>query len=176
VKDLQEKILREQNLQNNLMKRDRLSFLLFVLFATTLAACHDQAAIVDSNIELDKHNWSYSEKVKISLNIEATDIPYNLYLNLRHTSNYKYSNIFLLIHIIGPDGKRTTERREFRLALSDGEWLGSGSGNIYSYQILFKEDYKFPLKGKYVIEMEQNMRDNPLDYISDAGIRVEKAI
>ncbi len=156
------------------MKPGKLSILVVVLLAAILASCQDKSAIVDSNIELDKHNWSYSEKVKIPLNIESQDIPCNLYLNLRHTSDYKYSNIFLLIHIIGPDGKKTTERREFKLALPDGEWLGSGSGNLYSYQILFKEDYKFPLKGKYVIELEQNMRDNPLDYITDAGIRVEK--
>ena len=107
--------------------------------------------------------------------IENADQTYNVYLNLRHTSRYKYSNIFLLIHITGPDGKKRTERKEFRLALPDGEWLGSGSGNLYSYQIPFKENYKFPTKGKYVIELEQNMRDNPLDYVSDAGIRIEKA-
>lgn len=158
------------------MKLERLSFLLLVLLTTVLTSCEDKSAIVDTNIELDKHNWSYSEKVKVPLSIEQTEIPCNLYLNLRHTSNYKYSNIFLLIHIIGPDGKKTTERREFKLALADGEWLGSGSGNMYSYQILFKENFKFPLNGKYVIELEQNMRDNPLDYITDAGIRVEKAI
>lgn len=141
---------------------------------TILASCQDQSAIVDTNIELDKHNWSYTEKVKVPLNIESEDIPCNLYLNLRHTSDYKYSNIFLLIHITGPDGKKSTERREFKLALPDGEWLGSGSGNLYSYQILFKENFKFPLKGKYIIELEQNMRDNPLDHITDAGIRVER--
>lgn len=156
------------------MKPGKISFLFVVLLAIVLASCQDQSAIVDTNIELDKHNWSYTEKVKIPLSIESADIPYNLYLNLRHTSDYKYSNIFLLIHITGPDGKKSTERREFKLALPDGEWLGSGSGNLYSYQILFKEDFKFPLKGKYIIELEQNMRDNPLDHITDAGIRVER--
>ena len=156
------------------MKPVKISFLFVVLLATVLASCQDQSVIVDTNIELDKHNWSYTEKVRIPLSIESADIPFNLYLNLRHTSDYKYSNIFLLIHITGPDGKKITERREFKLAQPDGEWLGSGSGNLYSYQILFKEDYKFPLKGKYMIELEQNMRDNPLDHITDAGIRVEK--
>ena len=96
-------------------------------------------------------------------------------INLRHTSKYKYSNIFMLIHITGPDGKKITERREFKLALPDGEWLGSGSGDIYSYQLLFKKSYKFPVKGSYIFELEQNMRDNPLDGVSDAGIRIEKA-
>lgn len=132
--------------------------------------------LVDSNFELDKRNWSYTEKVRVPLNIEEAGIPYNIYLNLRHTSDYKYSNIFLLIHITEPNGKKTTERKEFKLALPDGEWLGSGSGNMYSYQLMIKENYKFPVKGKYMIELEQNMRDNPLNHVTDAGIRVEKAI
>ncbi len=152
-------------------------FYLFIVFITIgLVSCHDNLTILDTNLELSKRHWSYIEKLRIPLTIEDTDISYNLYLNLRHTSKYKYSNIFLLIHIIGPDGKRITERREFKLALPDGEWLGSGSGNRYSYQLLFKENYKFLLKGKYIFELEQNMRDNPLEQVTDAGIRVEKAL
>lgn len=150
----------------------KLSFLFLVFSIGFLSSCEDNQAILDVNTKLEKHNWSYSEKVKVPFTIDATEIPYDLYLNLRHTSDYQYSNIFLLIHIIGPDGKRTSERKEFKLALPDGEWLGSGSGNIYSYQILFKENYRFKLKGKYLIELEQNMRDNPLNHVTDAGIRI----
>ncbi len=46
---------------------------------------------------------------------------------------------------------------------------------MYSYQIPFKEDHRFPAKGVYTFELEQNMRDNPRDFVIDAGIRVEKA-
>jgi gliding motility-associated lipoprotein GldH len=53
--------------------------------------------------------------------------------------------------------------------------LGSGSGNLYSYQIIFKTGQRFPAKGTYHFELEQNMRDNPLHEVSDMGIRVEKA-
>lgn len=148
---------------------------LFILFLTlSLSACEDRQTIADSNSKIPGGNWSYTEKVRVPVTIEDTGIAYNLYLNLRHTAAYKYSNIFLLIHITTPDGKRSTERKEFRLALPDGEWLGSGSGNLYSYQIPFKENYKFPRKGKYMIELEQNMRDNPLNHVADAGVRVEK--
>jgi gliding motility-associated lipoprotein GldH len=130
---------------------------------------------VDTNIELKKRNWSYAEKIKVPVKIESADIPYNLYFNLRHTADYKYSNIFVLIHVTDPNGKKTTERKEFKLALADGEWLGKGSGNKYSLQLQFKSSYKFPKNGTYLFELEQNMRDNPLNNISDAGIRVEKA-
>lgn len=146
-----------------------------ILFAIALVSCLDNRTLVDTNLELKNRNWSYVEKVKVPLTVEDNSRLYNIFINLRHTSKYNYSNIFLLIHIIEPNGKRVTQRKEFKLALSDGEWLGSGSGNLYSYQLLFKENYKFPSKGKYIIEIEQNMRDNPLNEITDAGIRVEKA-
>ena len=154
--------------------RGKLFFLLFFVLVS-FASCKDTQTIADTNTEIAGRNWSYTEKVQVPVVIENETIPYNLYVNLRHSPNYKYSNIFLLIHITGPDGKKTTERKEFKLALPDGEWLGSGSGNMYSYQLPYKEKYMFPLKGKYVIELEQNMRDNPLHEVSDVGFRVEKA-
>lgn len=149
------------------------SFMFFTL--ALFWGCQDTQTIADTNTEIAGRNWSYTEKVQVPVVIADAGIPYNLYVNLRHSPNYKYSNIFLLIHITGPDGKKNTERKEFKLALPDGEWLGSGSGNMYSYQLPYKEKYMFPTKGKYVIEIEQNMRDNPLDYVTDAGFRVEKA-
>lgn len=157
------------------MKSRESILLLFTLVLLGLASCQDTQTVADNNFEIAGHNWSYTEKVQVPVMIENPDLPYNLYVNLRLTSRYKYSNIFLLIHIVGPDGKKTTERKEFKVALPDGEWLGSGSGDLYSFQMPFKEKFKFPLKGKYVIELEQNMRDNPLNNISDAGVRVEKA-
>jgi gliding motility-associated lipoprotein GldH len=146
-----------------------------VLFTLFLYSCQDTITVVDTNIELKNRNWSYAEKIKVPVKIESADIPYNIYFNLRLTDEYKYSNIFILIHFIDPSGKKITERKEFTLALADGEWLGSGSGNKLFYQLKFKSNFKFPKSGTYVFELEQNMRDNPLNYISDAGIRVEKA-
>ncbi len=157
------------------MKRRITRYWLFLMIIGVIQACTDTQTLVDDNFVLPGRNWSYVEKVQIPVNIENADIRYNLYFNLRHTSDYKYSNIFILIHFISPEGKRTTERREFKLALPDGQWLGSGSGNLYSYQIPFKRNYKFPVEGKYMIELEQNMRDNPLEYVTDAGIRIERA-
>jgi gliding motility-associated lipoprotein GldH len=94
-------------------------------------------------------------------------------MNLRHTADYKYSNIFVLIHQIAPGGKKVTQRKEFQLAYPDGEWLGSGAGNLYTYQLPFKEGYKFDAAGTYTFIFEQNMRDNPLREVRDVGMRVE---
>ena len=146
--------------------------LLLLLIGFLYGGCIDDA-VIDTNQAITDLNWTYNRKVIVPVAIEDPNKGYNLYLNLRHTGDYKYANIFVLIHQIGPDKKRKTERREFKLAYPDGEWLGSGSGNMNSYQLLFRENYQFPQKGTYLFEIEQNMRDNPLREISDVGLRVE---
>jgi gliding motility-associated lipoprotein GldH len=136
--------------------------------------CTDPGAIFDQNTPIDNHNWSYANRVKNSVKIDDTSVPYNLYINLRVTGEYKYSNIFVLIRRNGPKLRGVT-RYEIKLANLDGEWLGQGSGNLYSYQVPVLTNYKFPEKGTYTFEIEQNMRDNPLHEVNDVGLRVEKA-
>jgi gliding motility-associated lipoprotein GldH len=60
------------------------------------------------------------------------------------------------------------------LANLEGEWQGTGSGNLRSHQLVLFKNYHFSQAGTYVFELEQNMRDNPLKEVSDIGLRVEK--
>lgn len=143
-----------------------------VLFAAQ--GCTDPNAIVDQSTPIDNHNWSYVNRIKVDVKIDDITVPYNLYFNLRVSGSYKYSNIFALLRQTSPGKKTHTTRYEWPLANKDGEWLGSGSGNIYSYQLPLRTNYKFPAKGVYHFEIEQNMRDNPLHEVIDAGLRVEK--
>lgn len=128
--------------------------------------------LVDLNVEMPKRNWSYVNKVKASVEIKDHSKPYTVYFKLRHTADYRYSNIFVLMHIKAPGQKKTTRRFEYKLAESDGQWLGSGSGNLFTYKLNMLTNYHFPANGKYEIEIEQNMRDNPLKEVSDAGIAI----
>jgi len=128
--------------------------------------------IVDTNEELPQRNWSYVNRVKAIAEITDPAKAYILKFKLRHTSDYRYSNIFILVHMSGPGMKKVTRRYEYRLAESDGQWLGKGSGNLFTYTLPLFSSYHFPQAGKYTIEIEQNMRDNPLREVSDVGIVV----
>jgi gliding motility-associated lipoprotein GldH len=159
------------------MKRLLILFYLAAFSALLLSfsGCSDKGAVIDQNNEITGHNWNYLNKVKFTFKIDDEKIPYNLYMNLRITADYKYSNLFVLITQISPDKKKEIKRYELKLASKDGEWLGEGSGNLYSYQLPFRTDYKFAEKGLYTVYIEQNMRNNPLHEVSDVGLRVEKA-
>lgn len=131
--------------------------------------------LIDTNEEMPQRNWSYIQKVKAMVTIKDQTKAYNLKFKLRHTADYRYANIFILMHLVGPGMPKVTRRYEYKLAETDGEWLGKGSGNLYTYTLPLLSGYHFPQAGSYTIEIEQNMRDNPLKEVSDAGILVSDA-
>ena len=158
------------------MKRVYLVFTALLLTAgSVLYGCGNSRTVTDQNKEIDNHNWTYFNKVKFDVKIDDNQAAFNLLMNLRVTGDYKYSNIFVLITTVSPLKKTLVQRYELKLAGKDGEWLGKGSGNLYSYQVPFLQNYKFPQNGTYTFYLEQNMRDNPLKAVSDVGLRVEKA-
>jgi gliding motility-associated lipoprotein GldH len=151
------------------MNRSKI-LLLFVAVLVAFSGC-DTNNIADTNQTMPSRNWSYANKVKVVVDIKDSNKLFNIYFKLRHTADYRYANIFVLFNVKGTQKKRN-RRYEFKLAQADGQWNGSGSGNLYTYTFPLLTNFKFPTPGKYELELEQNMRDNPLKEISDVGIKV----
>jgi gliding motility-associated lipoprotein GldH len=150
---------------------NKLKLLTLLVIGIATSGCNTNN-LADVNVEMPKRNWSYINTVKADVDVKDNTKPYVVYFKLRHTANYRYSNVFILLHIKDPHNKVQTKRYEYKLARADGQWLGSGSGNLFTYKLNLLSSYHFPEKGKYEFEIEQNMRDNPLKEISDAGLTV----
>ena len=137
-----------------------------------MSSCTDHN-LVDTNNGVEQNSWLYAKSAKATFEIKDINQAYAIHFKLRHTLAYKYSNLFVVMHLKGDSLNKST-RYEFKLAKNDGEWLGKGSGDIFSYNFTLLKAYQFAKAGKYEIEMKQNMRDNPLIGISDIGITVSK--
>lgn len=140
-----------------------------LLFA--LSSCNFNT-VVDTNQSLESNQWLYTNPAKADF--EITDIikPYQINFKLRINSEYRYSNLFVLATFKDAK-KRKRLRYQFKLAKEDGTWLGKGSGDLYTFSFPLLKNHRFADTGKYHIEIEQNMRDNPLIGISDVGIEVK---
>ena len=146
-----------------------LSLMTIVLMITS---CSDNN-LVDTNDAVAENSWLYAKSAKATVEIKDINQPYAIHFKLRHTLDYKYANIFVAMRLKGDSLNKST-RYEFKLAKNDGEWLGKGSGDIFTNNFTLLKDYRFAKPGKYEIEITQNMRDNPLTGISDIGITVSK--
>ena len=156
---------------NLLLNKRQAYLLIFLLCASLFLGC--TSSVIDSNVKVPERKWTYRNHIVNSFEIKDNSKAYNIYFKLRHTADYKYSNIFILAHF--KDGKNTiTKRFQYKLAKNDGEWLGSGSGNIFSYVLPMQTNYRFLKNGQFTIEIEQNMRDNPLVEVVDLGVLVEE--
>jgi gliding motility-associated lipoprotein GldH len=138
-----------------------------------LPSC-DPSGIYDRNIQVDPEGWAVADKKPFE--VEATDTLalLNFYINLRHTTDYKYRNIFLFVDTFFPDNTQSKDTIEIILADQKGEWFGKGIGDIRSNQVLLKRGFSFPMKGKYKFRIEQGMREPELKEITDVGIRIER--
>jgi len=155
---------------NLLLNKKRVFIIAFALCILLFAGC--TANVVDSNVEIPERKWTYRNHISVPFEIKENAKAYNIYFKLRHTAEYRYANIFVLVHF--KDGKnKVTKRYQFKLAKNDGEWLGSGSGNVFNYTLPLLTNHYFSHKGKFEIEVEQNMRDNPLLEVSDVGLLVK---
>lgn len=149
-------------------------FLSIFLCWSFFVACNKNE-IVNTFQSVSGSGWQVTDTIVISANIEDTTQFYDLHFNLRHNSNYKYSNLYVLMSITSPDGEIGEDLLQFKLANADGKWLGkSNLGNLITHTIPLKKGIKFSKPGNYEFVLHQYMRQDPLIDVTHVGLAIVK--
>jgi gliding motility-associated lipoprotein GldH len=149
-------------------------YLIFLSLILVLSSC-DQSRVYEKNIKIPEGIWSRENIIQFELQIEDTITSHNLYVNVRNASLYPMSNLYLFITTTAPSGHSVRDTVDVILADEKGKWLGSGLGDIWDLQKMYKQNVRFAQSGKYSFDFEQAMRNEKLPFILDIGLRVEKA-
>lgn len=145
---------------------------LLVVF-TSLVAC-DGNTIFEENLKIKDSVWNQNEKAYFEFDIQDSTIAYEIYMNFRHGGNYPYKNIYLFTRTVSPSGLIAKDTAQMLLADNKGRWLGKGIGDIFDYQFKYKAGNLFPESGTYTFEIEQAMREESLENVTDIGIAIKK--
>lgn len=158
----------------------RISFhnLIIILFTgiitgVGMTGCNSDL-VFHQNKTIPGNVWHKDSIVSFYVDVKDSVSTYDFYLNLRHTRDYRYSNIYFFIETIFPDGRYTRDTVEFILADRQGKWYGKGYGSVKDYRVMLKHGVRFPVKGIYGFLFEQAMREEELKNITDIGISLEK--
>jgi len=150
---------------------NRVNSILVLCFAWVLNSC-DSNRVYEENFSVENNVWNYEDVKTFSFDIMDTLSPLDLYVNIRTTSDYQYSNLYVYLYSEYPNGYSDKDTLEFILAEQDGKWLGESSGTVIENQILISRGGRFPYSGKYTFKIQHAMREKDLAEIIDIGFRV----
>ncbi|MDG1477059.1 MAG: gliding motility lipoprotein GldH [Vicingaceae bacterium] len=136
----------------------------------------DSNKVFEEYIEVKNANWEKENVASFEFEAKDTLTAHNLYINVRNTGEYAYSNIYLFVTMQGPNGGLLKDTVNCVLADNRGKWLGNGIGDLWDLRVPYVGGFKFAQSGNYTVTLEQAMRvENGLEGITDIGLRVETA-
>ena len=147
--------------------------------ALLLAACTTNV-VYQADAPIPQGAWDNALKPEFAFDITDTVSKHDVFIDVRHTGDYAYSNLYLFVDLEGPGGRAKRDTVECLLADPMGRWYGKGTGFIFAQRtrhakVLYRLGNRFPASGRYTIRLEQAMRDNPLPGIIDVGVSVERS-
>jgi len=151
------------------------SFLYFLLLSLTLFACScKQVEVYEKNTVIPRYKWATDFPASGTFDIVDTVSAYNIYIVLRHTDAYKNNNIWLNIGLQSPGDSLYFQKLDLSLGNDATGWEGTGMNDIWEVRKPLALNKRFRKNGKYTFRIFHIMRDNPLENVMSAGLRVEK--
>ena len=136
--------------------------------------------LYEKSVAIPGHSWKSSFKPSFTFTIKDTSVPYRMFFIIRHDDKYNYNNIYINLTTKQP-ASDSTQTIRFSLALAKNEtsWDATGMDDIYEHRISLTpsdENIYFKKSGDYTFTIEQIMREDPLKYVLNVGLRIEKKL
>ncbi len=146
-------------------------FILFAILPVVFYSCNTNI-LFDQNVSLPQEGWHKNDAVNFNVNINDSINSFKFKLNIRNTTDYRFSNLYIFLITKLPNGNISRDTIECILANNEGKWLGKGWGNIKENNIVLKSNLRFPLTGNYKFILQQAMRVDTLKGINDMGLSI----
>ena len=123
----------------------------------------------------ENKQWNTDSIVKFEMENMDTSLTYDLYAMIRHTTNYRFQNLFLFTEI---QSKKDT--LEIILSEKNGKWRGKGFGDVKELKIKIANNIRFGKEPASYFSFEQAMRYQDLEKINELqeilaiGITIQK--
>lgn len=142
-----------------------------------LVSCNSSTHFV--SYESIPNGWSQSDKISFTVT-ETPLVPSNIFIHVRNTNDYSYSNLFLIAELRDSIQVISRDTLEYAMADAQGNWLGKGFSEVKESKLYWKENWVPNKKGPYFIDLSQRVRNNgsvdgvsSLEGIISVGIGIE---
>ncbi len=143
-----------------------------VLFLTLLMLSCNTNTFYNESFQLPEKGWIADNAVGFTVDIPDSLTTYSFSINVRNTTKYRFSNLYVFLITEYPNGNMSRDTLEMVLADISGQWLGKGWGETKENDIILQNNLRFPVSGQYKFFIQQAMRTDTLIGISDVGIKI----
>lgn len=150
-------------------------FSLIILSSLFFVSCA-KIGVFEKTAPIPSQSWSYNNKLSFTFTITDTSAAYNVFIVIRHTDAYNYNNLWLTLGSQAPADTVRSQNINLELGNDAKGWEGTGMDDIFELRKnITPGPVPFKKTGDYTFTISHIMRENPLQHILNAGIRVEKA-
>jgi gliding motility-associated lipoprotein GldH len=146
-----------------------------IMLVVILSLSCDKLRVYEEFRPIQGKTWNSKDVLHFNVNINDTAEAQNVYISVRNTGEYEYSNLYLFITAHSPNGSQVRDTVEITLADARGKWLGKGAASVFTLYYPYRHNIRFPIRGIYTFDIEQAMWIKDLKHISNIGLRIEKS-
>jgi gliding motility-associated lipoprotein GldH len=146
-----------------------LFFVFFIYSCTPENRLYAERQELSPNLE-----WVGSDLKTFNFKTNEKDLIYTLTLELRFVTGYPFKNLNVLADIISPSGE--VIQKEFTLNIKDdeGNYIGEAGMDLWDSKHIVDKELKLNEIGEYTIGFLHNMAMDPLPYVMELGVIIDK--
>lgn len=152
--------------------------ILVICFCITVIGC-DTSNVYHEFIDLDNRVWMLADKPQFTFEIRDTTQTYNVYWDIRNSTHYKWSRLFVKFSLkdtLGNDIESKLVTAHLFEPKTGKPYGKSGLGDLFDHRVEVLQNYRFSRAGVYQAELEQYMREDSVPGILSVGVAIEKAV
>ncbi len=149
------------------------NIVILVLISTFIISCGPK--VIYKHKETLGQAWLYGDSLWFEYEIVDISKPYNLKLNVNHSSSFSYENLYVNVTTVFPDSNKTSSPLSLQFSDSAGNWQGNCDSSNCDLTIEMSTKAYFQSAGKYTIIFDQFSRIESLEGVNSFEMILEEA-
>lgn len=142
----------------------------FLFLAFLLGACSSGFKEYQKVSDL---KWDEDEEIGFEFEIQDNSQSYDLIFLLRHNHIFPLQKIRVKTFLKSPNGKSVTKTFDIPVRTAEGEYIGSGLGDLYDLEHTLETGFQFKDTGTYSIKFVPEKEITPVPMVMEVGLRVK---
>lgn len=150
-------------------------FIAFFSLVFIVNSCTPENRLYSENQELSPNlEWVGSDVKTFKFSTKEADLNYTLNFELRFVTGYPFKTLNVMADIISPSGEVIQKEYTLKIKDDEGNYIGEAGMDLWDSKHLVDAQLNLHEIGEYTIKLTHNMAMDPLPYVMELGVIIDK--